>query len=198
MFDKLVSMTYPAINYLNCDHYLVVDLEATCCDRKTIPSSQREIIEIGAVMLDGDLNPLSEFQTFVRPVRFATLTTFCTELTTITQSDVDAAPHYREAIQAFHTWIQDYPNLVFCAWGDFDRRQIRQDSKFHQVPNPIVMTCLNIKTMFARSQNLPGTYGMGEALKRADIPLVGTHHRGIDDARNIAKLLPFALGHNKL
>jgi 3'-5' exoribonuclease 1 len=186
------------INYLNCDHYLVVDLEATCCDRKTIPSSKREIIEIGAVMIDRNFNLLSEFQTFVRPVRFATLTAFCTELTTITQSDVDAAPTYCEAIQAFQIWMQDYPNLVFCAWGDFDRRQIRQDCKFHQVPNPIDMTCLNIKTMFARSQNLPGTYGMDEALKRAEIPLVGTHHRGIDDARNIAKLLPFALGQNHL
>ena len=69
-------MPYPLCNY-----YLVVDLEATCCDRKSSPSSKREIIEIGAVMVDRDLNAISEFQTFVRPVRFPTLTSFCTELT---------------------------------------------------------------------------------------------------------------------
>ena len=32
------------------------------------------------------------------------------------------------------------------------------------------------------------------ALAQAGLPLAGTHHRGIDDARNIARLLPFALG----
>jgi inhibitor of KinA sporulation pathway (predicted exonuclease) len=191
-------MPYSIINYLNCDHYLVVDLEATCCDRKTIPSSRREIIEIGAVMLDRAGDPVSEFQTFVRPVRFPDLTPFCTELTTITQSEVEAAPLYPDAIQAFQAWIDAYRNRVFCAWGDFDRRQIRQDCKFHQVPNPIDLTCLNVKTMFARSQDLPGTYGMSQALDLAKIPLVGTHHRGIDDARNIAKLLPFALGQRRI
>ena len=186
-------MTYPFCNY-----YLIVDLEATCCDRKGIPNSKREIIEIGAVMVDRALNTISEFQTFVRPVRFPILTSFCTTLTTINQTDVDAAPIYSEAIAAFQTWTQDYPEFVFCAWGDFDRRQIRQDCKFHQVPSPINVTCLNLKTMFARSQNLPGTYGMSQALELAHIPLVGTPHRGIDDARNIAKLLPYSLGHHAL
>ena len=186
-------MPYPLCNY-----YLVVDLEATCCDRKSIPSSKREIIEIGAVMVDRDLNAISEFQTFVRPVRFPALTSFCTELTTIAQTHIAEAPTYSDAMKAFQTWIQHYPEFVFCAWGDFDRRQIRQDCKFHQVPSPINVTCLNLKTMFARSQNLPGTYGMSQALEMAHLPLVGTHHRGIDDARNIAKLLPYSLGHKNL
>ena len=30
-------------------HYLVIDLEATCCDRGTIEREESEIIEIGAV-----------------------------------------------------------------------------------------------------------------------------------------------------
>jgi inhibitor of KinA sporulation pathway (predicted exonuclease) len=30
---------------------------------------------------------------------------------------------------------------------------------------------------------------MAEALRQVSLPLVGTHHRGIDDARNIARLL---------
>ena len=35
-------------------------------------------------------------------------------------------------------------------------------------------------------------------LTELGLPLVGTHHRGIDDARNIARLLPFALGRQRL
>ncbi|MDF2697512.1 MAG: Inhibitor of the KinA pathway to sporulation, putative exonuclease, partial [Labilithrix sp.] len=32
------------------------------------------------------------------------------------------------------------------------------------------------------------------ALEHAGLTLEGTHHRGIDDARNIARLLPWLLG----
>ena len=32
-----------------------------------------------------------------------------------------------------------------------------------------------------------------KALAHVGLPLVGTHHRGIDDARNIARLLPHSL-----
>jgi inhibitor of KinA sporulation pathway (predicted exonuclease) len=36
--------------------------------------------------------------------------------------------------------------------------------------------------------------GMAAALRRCHLPLHGTLHRGIDDARNIARLLPFVVG----
>jgi 3'-5' exoribonuclease 1 len=39
---------------------------------------------------------------------------------------------------------------------------------------------------------------MSEALKLAGIELLGTHHRGIDDARNIARLMPYILGKKKI
>ena len=34
---------------MSYDYYLVIDLEATCCDQGTIPFGRMEIIEIGAV-----------------------------------------------------------------------------------------------------------------------------------------------------
>ena len=36
--------------------------------------------------------------------------------------------------------------------------------------------------------------GMKWALELAGIKLIGTHHRGIDDTKNIAKLMPYILG----
>ncbi|MEN9576703.1 MAG: hypothetical protein RL514_4558 [Verrucomicrobiota bacterium] len=52
-----------------------------------------EIIEIGAVAVRAeDGVPLAEFQSFVRPVRHPRLTPFCTQLTSIQQTDVDGAP----------------------------------------------------------------------------------------------------------
>jgi hypothetical protein len=77
---------------MTAKHYLVVDLEATCCNQKTLPAREKEIIEIGAIMCDADFKLLSSFQSFIRPVRHPQLTPFCSEPTSIQQSDVEHAP----------------------------------------------------------------------------------------------------------
>ena len=39
---------------------------------------------------------------------------------------------------------------------------------------------------------------MAKALDLAGIKLEGIHHRGIDDAKNIARLMPYILGREKI
>jgi inhibitor of KinA sporulation pathway (predicted exonuclease) len=53
---------------------------------------------------------------------------------------------------------------------------------------------MNLKKRFSATLGEATRYGMSSALERVGLPLTGTHHRGIDDARNIAKLLPYLLG----
>lgn len=47
---------------------------------------------------------------------------------------------------------------------------------------------------WSRAPDIPWKLGMSGALAQVGIARQGTHHRGIDDARNIARLLPFAVG----
>lgn len=187
------------MNLNQYDYYLVLDLEATCCNQGTIKRHEMEIIEIGAVMVEAQsLTIMDKFQTFIRPVRYSILTEFCKSLTSITQAQVEQAPGYVEAILLLKQWLSNYPNAVFGSWGDYDLNQFKQDSKFHNVPFPIAYPHVNLKRQFSVSQGLPKRYGMAEALQLAGIELEGTHHRGIDDARNITKLLPFILGRQQL
>jgi inhibitor of KinA sporulation pathway (predicted exonuclease) len=171
--------------------YLVVDLEATC-DRTGFPVEQSEIVEIGAVLVDpGTLAPAGEFQTFVRPLLHPTLTAFCTELTSIRQQDVDTAPMFPEAIAALTAWLPG--PVLLASWGAYDRNQLSRDRHRHGIRLPFGKGHLNIKAAFAeRAGRRP--MGMAQALQLCGLPLEGTHHRGIDDARNIAKLLPYAIG----
>ncbi|GAB4230391.1 MAG: exonuclease domain-containing protein [Stanieria sp.] len=185
-------------NLKNHQYFLVVDLEATCCDYKTIPRREMEIIEVGAVIVEAkELNIISEFQTFIKPIRHPILTDFCQELTTISQEKIDAAPNYFHAIALFKEWLYAYSNFVFRSWGDYDRKQFEQDCQFHQVAYPIAREHINLKKLFSTNQELKSKYGMKQALQLAKIELEGTHHRGIDDARNIAKLMPYILGRKK-
>lgn len=180
------------------DYYLVIDLEATCDNKNTVPKSQMEIIEIGAVLADAEtLEPIDELQTFVRPVRHPVLTPFCTELTSITQDMVATAPSFPEALELLRRFIGEQ-RALFCSWGNYDKNQFEQDARHHRVQLPFRNQHLNLKQAFSDANGSRRKFGMAGALRRVGMTLDGTHHRGIDDARNIARLLPYCLGKEPL
>lgn len=169
------------------DYYLVVDLEATCCDLGSVPRHESEIIEIGSVLVCGHtLRPIAEQTLFVRPIVHPVLTPFCTQLTTITQDMVEDAllfPAAAARLAAFGA------GAVFCSWGDYDRNQLAADARRHRIAPPLV-DHWNLKQAYAERA---GTRKLGnqQALRRLGLEPEGTYHRGIDDARNIARLLPY-------
>lgn len=176
-------------------YYLIIDLEATCCDQRSFPRNEMEIIEIGAVMVARKgLAVVDEFQTFIQPVRNPQLTAFCRELTSIRQSDVDQAPQFPAALKALQAWLAPFEDYLFCSWGDYDKSQFAQDCRFHRLAYPFPDAHLNLKKQFSITQGYKKRFGMAGALQIAGIPLQGTHHRGIDDARKMAKLMPWIVG----
>lgn len=180
-------------------HYLLIDFEATCANDGSVPRQHMEIIEIGAVMVEtASLRVVDEFQSFVRPVRHPQLTAFCTQLTTITQAQVDAAPGFAEVAAALKAWRAGYPDLIWGSWGDYDRNQLQQDCDFHRVADPVGAPHRNIKRLFAQREGSGRKFGLDGGVRRARLAFAGTHHRGIDDARNIARLLAYALGRAEL
>ncbi len=167
-------------------NYIIVDLEATCWNPKG--HYQNEIIEIGAVMVDEDQDIISEFEQFVKPKLNPQLSDFCKELTSITQEDVDNAPSLPEAIQRFRTWIGTEEYLL-CSWGQYDKAQFRRDCQLHNLGTSWLDYHISLKHQYAELHNLRrGGIGMEKALQREGFFLEGTHHRGIDDARNITKI----------
>jgi inhibitor of KinA sporulation pathway (predicted exonuclease) len=172
------------------DYYLLIDLEATCSNDESLPRHEMEIIEIGAVMQNArTFEVVSEFQTFICPIRHPRLTAFCTELTTITQADVDQAPRFPVALAAMQEWMYQFDNSLFCSWGDYDHHQFVQDCGFHGVGYPFLSGHLNLKPEFSRSLDIKKKLGLAQALRHLGLDFAGTHHRGIDDARNIARIV---------
>lgn len=65
-----------------------------------------EIIEFPIVLIDlKSLKIIDTFQTFVKPLTNPILSKFCTELTGITQSQVDNAPTFPEALELVNQWL---------------------------------------------------------------------------------------------
>lgn len=181
---------------MTTNYHLIIDLEATCCNDASFPKEEMEIIEIGAVMVSQETQTIiSEFQSFVQPVRHPQLTDFCKELTTISQAEVDAALGFKEVMQEFQKWTSAFENFDFGSWGNYDLNQLIQDCRFHQIPFFInVASHRNLKEEFSKFLGVSKRYGMSKALTKVGLKLEGRHHRGIDDARNIARILIYMGG----
>ncbi len=170
--------------------FLIIDFEATCSnDKKEIPSNEMEIIEFAGILIDSNYKILDEFTQFIKPVKHPKLTKFCTELTTITQNDVDKAKSFSEVLNLFKT---DFlrPNALFLSWGYYDKNQLLKDCEFHNVKYPFDLdNHVNIKLKVNQHLNLSKPKGIGGVLKYLNLRFEGTPHRGIDDVRNIVRIL---------
>lgn len=167
--------------------YIILDLEATCWRQKG--QNQNEIIEIGALAVDDNRQILGEYCSFVKPYMNPKLSDFCTELTTIEQHDVDGADTFPEVLDDFLDWIESFhEGYWLCSWGKYDKSQFHKDCKLHGLDRFWLDQHISLKHQYADIHSLRRPIGMKGALKRDGIPLTGTHHRGIDDARNIAQI----------
>lgn len=167
--------------------YIIFDLEATCWENDK--KKQSEIIEIGAVKINDKLQIEEEFQIFVKPKLNPVLSDFCKKLTTIKQSDVDRARDFGGAVYDFIKWIDEKNDDYFlCSWGFYDKKQLKSDCELHQIGTKWIKNHMSIKHQHGKIINVEKGVGMSDALKLLNIELEGTHHRGIDDAKNIAKI----------
>ena len=166
---------------------IAVDVEATCW-KKGVFSRKKETIEIGAVLLlrDRAESRWPEFQTFVRPRRLPRLSSFCRELTGITQEDVDAAPTFLEALRLFLEWSPPPERVVLATWSRYDLWQLDLDLEAHGLPN-LTLPVLDVKKLAGR---IVGTRSFEDTLLALDPAGVAMpKHRAVADAHRTARIL---------
>lgn len=170
------------------DQIIVIDIESTCWRDTPPPREESEIIEIGICTVDvASGQRLEKESLLVKPQR-SKVSEFCTELTTLTQAQVDRGIPFAAACSILK---QKYlsKERVWASYGDYDRRQFERQCESFKISYSFGTTHLNVKNLFAILYALPHEVGMAEALELLGLPLEGTHHRGGDDAWNIAGIL---------
>lgn len=170
------------------DVVLVVDLESTCWDGAPPSGQTSEIIEIGLCPVDlKTLERMEKRSILVRPIQ-SEVSPFCTELTTLTQDMFTDAGSLPEAVR---TLKREYASKdrLWASWGDYDRRQFERVCKDQNVGYPFGPSHLNVKSLFAAADGAGHEMGLDGAYKRLGLTMEGTHHRGDDDAWNIAGIL---------
>ena len=179
--------------------WLIIDLEATCWEDGIMPNGERqsvdtmEIIEIGCAVAKEDGELLHSLSIPVRPTENPILTPFCSSLTSITQEMVNRALTLDLVMSDMNEYVLEYDLAGWCSWGDYDRRMFEaQTQRLGCDLNLLTFPHVNIKKLWAASTgHSKKRSGLMNALERHGLEFEGHYHRGIDDACNMARLLPF-------
>jgi inhibitor of KinA sporulation pathway (predicted exonuclease) len=172
----------------------VVDVEATCWVDTPPDGQVSEIVEIGLTVVDVVAGErVGGRRVLVRPAR-STVSEFCTELTGLTQSEVDGGVEFGEACRLLRD-EHSAGERGWASWGDYDRKQFQRQCDASGVDYPFADRHTNAKAVFTTAFGLRRRPGMAQALDIAGLPLEGRHHSGVDDAWNIAALVLLLVRH---
>jgi inhibitor of KinA sporulation pathway (predicted exonuclease) len=174
------------------DQILVIDVEATCWPSAPPEGQESEIIEIGICPLDVMTGERLDKRSILVKPENSKVSEFCSQLTSLTQKQVDKGLSFRKACALLE---REYGSKkrVWASYGDYDRSLFVRQCEARDVDYPFGASHINVKSLFGIMHCLPYEIGMARALAMLGMELEGRHHRGEDDAWNIALLLSHLL-----
>ena len=101
--------------------YVIMDLEWNNSYNKYRKCFVNEILEIGAVMVNDELEVIDTFSVIIRSQLIKKLSGRVKNLTHITNEDMTSGVSFQRAVSDFSKWIGS-KNCVFMSWGNSDIR----------------------------------------------------------------------------
>ena len=108
-------------------YYIIMDLEWNNSYMKSTQKFINEIIEIGAVKLDEQLQVVDTFSELVKPVVSKKLRSRIKNLTHITNEEIGMGKPFSEVIKRFKKWVGN--DAIVMTWGDTDIRTMLTNFK---------------------------------------------------------------------
>jgi len=195
---------------LNTQFFIVIDFEATC-EEKNPPDYPHEIIEFPAVLVSTEKQEIVDyFHSFVRPVINPTLSQFCRDLTGVEQKVVDDADPFPQVHDRFLKWMDKHGlgtrhSFTVVTDGPFDMgRFLCLQAKQVGMAYPVKYAAYwaNLRKCFANFYKRAGECytpiygstavklpGLQQMLDMLGMTFEGLPHSGLDDAKNIARIL---------
>jgi inhibitor of KinA sporulation pathway (predicted exonuclease) len=171
------------------EYLLIIDVEATCWEGKPPQGQVSEIIEIGICTFDIPAWVVVDAISLPVTPSLSSCSSYCTNLTGWTDDKLVAVKRSFSDACNILTTLYNSRRRAWASWGDYDRMQFERDCNRKQVAYPFGPTHINLKNMFAIRHGLPQEIGMKAALDKISMLLEGQHHSGVDDARNVARIL---------
>lgn len=167
-------------------HYIIMDLEwnNTYCKKKK--GFLNEIIEIGAVKLDENLNQVDTFSLFIKAQLGKKLHTRVKELTNISNDDISTGTPFSQAMSEFRKWSAGEDNVILT-WGDTDVRVLVENFRYFNGINfvPFLKNYVNLQNYTQAFMNISKAdqIGLSTAAEKLELNFDNySLHRAIDDS----------------
>jgi sporulation inhibitor KapD len=172
--------------------YFVVDFEFTqCMQRIGRPMGFfSEIIEIGAVKIDGEtLDVIGKIEEFVSPRFYPRQAKETMEFCMITEKNMQSAIEFGEMLERIRgLYVPE--RTYFVAWGDADYHVLAEGCKRHGLENPVLPEdYLDMAAWYKWEMGDSNTTGLRRATEEQNIDTGLLWHAACDDAANTGKLL---------
>ncbi|MCM1308899.1 MAG: exonuclease domain-containing protein [Butyrivibrio sp.] len=125
--------------------YIVLDLEWNQCpsgkdeEDKELPF---EIVEIGAVRLDGSRKYSDRFQCLVSPRVYRELHRITKDIIRLSIKELDRGADFADAMKAFLEWCNKSESYIFCTWGSMDLTELQRNCRYfnaeYKAPTPFI------------------------------------------------------------
>ena len=132
-------------------NYIIFDLEFNQgfdrLNNKTVSNAKCpfEIIQIGAIKLDSELNILDTFSSYIKSEIYKDIHPFVKKMTGITNSNLKNAPSFKEVYEDFLKFI-GIKNSIFGTWGTNDLKELHRNILFYN------LSLENVPTMYINIQ----------------------------------------------
>ncbi len=170
-------------------HYITLDLEwnqayaekALAVQKRLSRRLRGEVIQIGAVKLDKNMNPCGSYQVIVKPKYFKKLHKHVSVLTGITQEQMDLGTPLDIAAQRFKKWCGK--DFAFLTWGPDDIPMLKENFRVHDLPSSWLDNTYDLQLIFNR-QTDGGTKqrSLEYAMEHFEIPQNLPAHDALNDA----------------
>lgn len=172
--------------------FIVMDLEWNNTYAKKANGYINEIIEIGAVKLDEDLETVDTFSCIIRSQIGKKLRGTVKRLTHLTNADINAGMPFTKAFSVFRKWIGN-EETVILTWGDGDIRVLLDNFKYLNGIKviPFLNKYCDLQKSFQKINNSSKGQQTG-LLAAAEIvgidPEMFIHHRALGDSMLTAEI----------
>ncbi len=173
--------------------YIVVDLEWNGSYSKKAHGYFNEIIEIGAVRLDAAMRQVDTFQATIRPSVSKKLSGIVTDLTHITEEDLEDGTTFAKMVRRFSAWIGEEPAAILT-WSTTDLLVFMENCRFFygRQEVPFLQYYMDFQA-YAQQRMGVGDgqqLGLARAGEMLDIPEDDMSlHRALDDSLLTAQIL---------
>lgn len=166
--------------------YVILDLEWNNTYGRKTKSFINEVIEIGAVMLDEDLQEISRYSSLIRSQIGKKLRGSVKQLTHITNEDLNNGIPFTKALSQLRHWIGNRDNVVLT-WGDGDIRVLIENCRYLNGIEivPFLSNYADVQAFFHSIFNSSPSRQVGLSSAAELLGIDETeylHHRALDDS----------------